>query len=132
MRSLNSICIIHRLSLILGTRETAHQLRALAAIPKDSGSIPSIYIMAKNCLYLHYTRRSHDPLWPLQAPGMHRVYRVTFSQNICAHKIINTNIFKIIYACMIWIRASLECSMTTVCHGKYWCKNITRLHIHKN
>jgi hypothetical protein len=35
---------------ILGAEEMAQQLRALAALPEDLGSIPSTHMVAHNCL----------------------------------------------------------------------------------
>jgi hypothetical protein len=39
-----------------GTAEMALQLRVLAVIPKDLGSIPSTHMAAPNCLQLQFQR----------------------------------------------------------------------------
>lgn len=40
--------------VVIGTREIAQRLRELAALPKDSGSIPSTHVVAHNCLHLKF------------------------------------------------------------------------------
>lgn len=57
----------------------AQQLRALAALLKDSGLIPSTHSMAYNYLTL-------VPWWPARAPGEHVVHRYTCKQNTLTHK----------------------------------------------
>jgi hypothetical protein len=37
----------------------AQQLKGLAALPEDPGSIPSIYMAVHNCLYLQFQRIQH-------------------------------------------------------------------------
>ena len=44
---------------IAGTGEIAQQLRALAALREDQGSIPSTYMVSLNCLWLQRGRGRH-------------------------------------------------------------------------
>lgn len=50
-----------------GAREMVQGLRALAALSEDSGSIPSIYVVARNSLLLQF-QGFWCPLWLLWVP----------------------------------------------------------------
>lgn len=81
----------HKYSMCLKVRHVAAkmdlQLRALAALKKDSGLIPSTHIVGHNSS----PRGSNALFWPPRASDMHMMYLHACKQNTQTHKVVKDN-----------------------------------------